>query len=86
VTVIAADVAPPEGAPGAGRRGAGRGGLLHYAVRRVLTGLGTMAFVLVFNFFLFRMLSLALGDWDTTLSWPFQQLLIAAARAQLQGH
>jgi peptide/nickel transport system permease protein len=56
VTVIAADVAPPEGAPGAGRRGAGRGGLLHYAVRRVLTGLGTMAFVLVFNFFLFRML------------------------------
>ncbi|MCY7343158.1 MAG: ABC transporter permease [Pseudonocardia sp.] len=27
-----------------------------YVVRRVLTGLGTMAFVLVFNFFLFRLL------------------------------
>jgi peptide/nickel transport system permease protein len=33
-----------------------RGGLLSYAVRRMLTGLGTLAFVLVFNFFLFRLL------------------------------
>jgi peptide/nickel transport system permease protein len=38
-------------------RGRGhRGGLLGYAVRRVLTGLGTLAFVVVFNFFLFRLL------------------------------
>lgn len=35
---------------------AGRGGLARYAVRRVMTGAGTLAFVLVFNFFLFRLL------------------------------
>jgi peptide/nickel transport system permease protein len=33
-----------------------RGGLAGYAVRRLITGVGTMIFVLVFNFFLFRML------------------------------
>lgn len=32
------------------------GGLGIYAARRVLTGMGTMVFVLVFNFFLFRLL------------------------------
>jgi peptide/nickel transport system permease protein len=32
------------------------GGLAAYAVRRLITGVGTLAFVLVFNFFLFRML------------------------------
>lgn len=32
------------------------GGLGTYAARRVLTGMGTMVFVLVFNFFLFRLL------------------------------
>lgn len=33
-----------------------RGSLLAYAVRRLATGVGTLAFVLVFNFFLFRLL------------------------------
>ncbi len=35
---------------------AGRSGLAVYAARRVVTGAGTMLFVLVFNFFLFRLL------------------------------
>jgi peptide/nickel transport system permease protein len=56
VALTAADVAAAEEPRRRTGRGAGRGGLLDYAVRRVLTGLGTMAFVLVFNFFLFRML------------------------------
>lgn len=39
-----------------GRRSVTGGGLVGYAVRRVLSGAGTLAFVLVFNFFLFRLL------------------------------
>lgn len=57
MTAIAPDVAlPPEEPAPAGARGPGRSGLARYAVRRVLTGAGTVAFVLVFNFFLFRLL------------------------------
>jgi peptide/nickel transport system permease protein len=57
VSLVAADVAGVPVEPGAGpRRRRGQGGLLRYAWRRTLTGLGTMAFVLVFNFFLFRLL------------------------------
>jgi peptide/nickel transport system permease protein len=55
VTLAPADVAPQE--PSAAvRSGRGRGGLGAYAVRRLATGVGTMFFVLVFNFFLFRLL------------------------------
>jgi peptide/nickel transport system permease protein len=46
--------APPPDADKGGPRRAG--GLAGYAVRRVFTGVGTLAFVVVFNFFLFRML------------------------------
>src|SRR3954452_20028856 len=46
--------APDRAATRSGR--APRGGLAAYAVRRSVTGLGTLAFVLVFNFFLFRLL------------------------------
>jgi peptide/nickel transport system permease protein len=55
VTLAPADVAPqePSAATGSAR---GRGGLGAYAGRRLLTGVGTMFFVLVFNFFLFRLL------------------------------
>ena len=45
---------PPEQPRAAGGRR--RGGLGIYAVRRLVSGVGTLAFVLVFNFFLFRML------------------------------
>jgi peptide/nickel transport system permease protein len=57
VTLTAAEHAatPPEPPPSRRRHGGG-GGLGRYAARRVLTGVGTMAFVLVFNFFLFRLL------------------------------
>src|SRR6476620_3193795 len=34
----------------------GRGGLLRYAVRRLLTAATTLAFVMVFNFILFRLM------------------------------
>lgn len=57
MTLTAAEQVPA--APdvrGGGQGGAGRGGLASYAVRRVATGVGTVFFVLVFNFFLFRML------------------------------
>jgi peptide/nickel transport system permease protein len=40
----------------AGRPSRQRGGLAGYAVRRTITGVGTLIFVLVFNFFLFRLL------------------------------
>ncbi|MDQ1599944.1 MAG: peptide/nickel transport system permease protein [Actinomycetota bacterium] len=55
MTLAPADVAPqePSAATGSAR---GRGGLGAYAGRRLLTGVGTMFFVLVFNFFLFRLL------------------------------
>ena len=53
-------VQDPEGAGAAGPAadaGAGSsGGLTRYALRRGLTALGTLAFVLVFNFLLFRAL------------------------------
>src|SRR4051812_28737795 len=39
--------------PGSGRGG---GGLLRYAVRRMLTAVTTLAFVMVFNFILFRLM------------------------------
>jgi peptide/nickel transport system permease protein len=55
VTLAPADVAPQE-PPAAARSGRGRGGLASYAGRRLLSGVGTMFFVLVFNFFLFRLL------------------------------
>jgi peptide/nickel transport system permease protein len=55
VTLAPVDVAPQEPSA-ASRSGRGRGGLGAYAVRRLATGVGTMFFVLVFNFFLFRML------------------------------
>jgi peptide/nickel transport system permease protein len=55
VTLAPADVAPKEPSA-ASRSGRGRGGLGAYAGRRLATGVGTMFFVLVFNFFLFRML------------------------------
>jgi peptide/nickel transport system permease protein len=55
VTLAPADVAPKEPSA-ASRSGRGRGGLGAYAVRRLATGVGTMFFVLVFNFFLFRLL------------------------------
>jgi peptide/nickel transport system permease protein len=48
---------PPTLPADADQRGARRsGGLLAYAVRRLMTGVGTLFFVVVFNFFLFRML------------------------------
>jgi peptide/nickel transport system permease protein len=46
--------APPADADKGGPRRSG--GLAGYAVRRLVTGVGTMIFVLVFNFFLFRLL------------------------------
>ena len=46
--------APPADAEQGGPRRSG--GLAGYAVRRVFTGVGTLFFVLVFNFFLFRLL------------------------------
>jgi peptide/nickel transport system permease protein len=55
VTLAPADVAPKE-PTAASPSGRGRGGLGAYAGRRLATGVGTMFFVLVFNFFLFRML------------------------------
>jgi peptide/nickel transport system permease protein len=55
VTLAPADVAPQEPSAAA-RSGRGRGGLGAYAVRRLANGVGTMFFVLVFNFFLFRLL------------------------------
>jgi peptide/nickel transport system permease protein len=55
VTLAPADVAPQEPSAAAGSA-RGRGGLGAYAVRRLATGVGTMLFVLVFNFFLFRLL------------------------------
>ncbi len=42
--------------PGAEREASAPGGLLRYSLRRVLTGLGTLLFVVVFNFVLFRLL------------------------------
>jgi peptide/nickel transport system permease protein len=47
---IAAEAPSPSGSARA------RGGLLRYALRRALTAVGTLAFVLVFNFVLFRLL------------------------------
>ncbi len=49
---------PPQqvDVPGAEREASAPGGLLRYSVRRVLTGIGTLLFVIVFNFVLFRML------------------------------
>ena len=55
MTLAPADVAPQEPSATA-RSGRGRGGLAAYAGRRLLSGVGTMFFVLVFNFFLFRLL------------------------------
>jgi peptide/nickel transport system permease protein len=56
VTLAATEhTGPAPEQPSSGRRRAG-GGLGLYAARRVLTGVGTLAFVLVFNFFLFRLL------------------------------
>jgi peptide/nickel transport system permease protein len=55
VTLAPADVAQQE-PPASARSGRGRGGLASYAGRRLLSGVGTMFFVLVFNFFLFRLL------------------------------
>lgn len=56
MAMIAAEVsATPDERRRRGRGGAG-GGLAGYAARRLLTGLGTLGFVLVFNFFLFRLL------------------------------
>src|SRR4029079_5349091 len=51
-----ADVAPQEPAAAAARSGRGRGGLASYAGRRWLESLGMVFFVLVCNFFLFRLL------------------------------
>jgi peptide/nickel transport system permease protein len=56
VTLTAADAAPAGGPPGGDRGGRRGGGLASFTGRRLLTGAGTMLFVLVFNFFLFRML------------------------------
>jgi len=56
VTLAPADVAPQESSAAVARSGKGRGGLAAYAGRRLLSGVGTMFFVLVFNFFLFRLL------------------------------
>ena len=53
LTAVEHTATPPE-QPHAG--GGRRGGLGIYAVRRMVTGVGTLAFVLVFNFFLFRLL------------------------------
>jgi peptide/nickel transport system permease protein len=56
VTLAPADVAPPyepASAPGGGHRS---GGLVAYAGRRLAGGAATLFFVLVFNFFLFRLL------------------------------
>ena len=56
MTVFAAEQVPAEVTePDKGGRRQ-RGGLAGYAVRRLFTGIGTMIFVVVFNFFLFRML------------------------------
>jgi peptide/nickel transport system permease protein len=54
LTAVEHTGAPPEQPRSAGRGGSG--GLGIYAIRRMLTGVGTLAFVLVFNFFLFRLL------------------------------
>ena len=56
MTLAPADVAPQEPSAAVARSGRGRGGLAAYAGRRLLSGVGTMFFVLVFNFFLFRLL------------------------------
>jgi peptide/nickel transport system permease protein len=55
VTLAPADVAPAPDPP-RGTRTRRAGGLGAYAGRRLLNGAGTMVFVLVFNFFLFRLL------------------------------
>ena len=55
MTLAPADVAPQE-PPRPPGRGAVAADWLAYAGRRLLTGVGTMFFVLVFNFFLFRLL------------------------------
>ena len=55
MTLAPADVAPQE-PTAAARSRSSRGGLAAYAGRRLLSGVGTMFFVLVFNFFLFRLL------------------------------
>jgi peptide/nickel transport system permease protein len=56
MTLTAAEQHPAQGAA-VDKDGPRRsGGLAGYAVRRMATGVGTLAFVLVFNFFLFRML------------------------------
>ncbi len=49
---------PPQqvDVPGVQREVAAPGGMGRYALRRILTGLGTLLFVIVFNFVLFRLL------------------------------
>jgi peptide/nickel transport system permease protein len=55
--VLTAAEHPTAPLPDADKGGPRRsGGLAGYAVRRLFTAVGTLAFVLVFNFFLFRML------------------------------
>lgn len=56
MTLTSTDAALPAESPPTGPPRGRRGGLAGYAVRRGLTGAGTMLFVVVFNFFLFRML------------------------------
>ena len=56
---LAAATAPSPRPSADADRGSARGGPAAwrvYAVRRLLTGVGTLVFVLVFNFFLFRLL------------------------------
>jgi peptide/nickel transport system permease protein len=56
VTFAATDAAPAAEAERERDSKPGSGGLMAYTARRLLSGLATMVFVLVFNFFLFRML------------------------------
>lgn len=56
MTVAASESTTTAAQPPDRRRRRASGGLGRYAARRVLTGMGTMVFVLVFNFFLFRLL------------------------------
>src|SRR4051794_41793205 len=56
MAVIATETQPVAPEPVGSRSRGGRGGLVAYAVRRIITGCGTLGFVLVFNFFLFRLL------------------------------
>jgi peptide/nickel transport system permease protein len=56
MAVIATETQPVAPEPVGSRSRGGRGGLVAYAVRRIITGCGTLVFVLVFNFFLFRLL------------------------------